>query len=299
MTLGPRGVGPFVVRVLLVCGSLQRRSANRAALDVVRAIALEHSAIVEEFEALADIPAFDFTRQDEPIAAVAEWRRRVAEADVVVLAAPEYAGGLAGAAKNALDWLVGSGDLYRKPVAVVSAGTSGGVHGANGREAGVHVDPTDDVEQQLCEIWQRVLDLDDPPSTDREFLELGDSLNATELLVEVEEAFDRRLPATVFLTGATVQTMAAALRGSTTSRLGASVFPLQVGGTRPPLFCLLRWGAVITVRHLVAAVGSDQPVYALWYPAMHDPDEEEEQPQHRPDDVAEMDVGENHGWDPS
>ena len=128
MTLGPRGVGPFVVRVLLVCGSLQRRSANRAALDVVRAIALEHSAIVEEFEALADIPAFDFTRQDEPIAAVAEWRRRVAEADVVVLAAPEYAGGLAGAAKNALDWLVGSGDLYRKPVAVVSAGTSGGVH---------------------------------------------------------------------------------------------------------------------------------------------------------------------------
>jgi len=128
MTLGPRGVGPFVVRVLLVCGSLQRRSANRAALDVVRAIAFEHSAIVEEFEALADIPAFDFTRQDEPIAAVAEWRRRVAEADVVVLAAPEYAGGLAGAAKNALDWLVGSGDLYRKPVAVVSAGTSGGVH---------------------------------------------------------------------------------------------------------------------------------------------------------------------------
>jgi thioesterase domain-containing protein/acyl carrier protein len=143
--------------------------------------------------------------------------------------------------------------------------------GANGREAGVHVDPTDDVEQQLCEIWQRVLALDDPPSTDREFLELGDSLNATELLVEVEEAFGRRLPATVFLTGATVQTMAAALRGSTTSRLGASVFPLQVGGTRPPLFCLLRGGAVITVRHLVAAVGSDQPVYALWYPAMHGP----------------------------
>ncbi len=46
---------------------------------------------------------------------------------------------------------------------------------------------------------------------------------------------------------------------------------MQVGGTRPPLFCLLRGGAVITVRHLAAAVGSDQPVYALWYPAMHGP----------------------------
>ena len=128
MTGGPRGVGAVVVRVLLVCGSLQRRSANRAALDVVRAIAIEHGAPVEEFDALADIPAFDFTRQDEPIAAVTEWRRRVAEADVIVMAAPEYAGGLAGVAKNALDWLVGSGDLYRKPVAVVTAGTSGGLH---------------------------------------------------------------------------------------------------------------------------------------------------------------------------
>jgi thioesterase domain-containing protein len=49
------------------------------------------------------------------------------------------------------------------------------------------------------------------------------------------------------------------------------VFPVHVGGSKPPLFCLLRGGAVITVRHLAAAVGPDQPVYALWYPAMHGP----------------------------
>ena len=35
---------------------------------------------------------------------------------------------MAGVVKNALDWLVGSGELYRKPVAVISAGTSGGTH---------------------------------------------------------------------------------------------------------------------------------------------------------------------------
>ena len=137
--------------------------------------------------------------------------------------------------------------------------------------AGVHVEATDDVERRLCAIWQRVLDLDVPPSTDREFLDLGDSLHATELLVDVEEAFGRPLPATIFLTGATVQTMAEAVRDPVPSRPGASVFPVQVGGSRPPLFCLLRSGAVITVRHLAAAMGSDQPVYALWYPAMHGP----------------------------
>ncbi len=45
---------------------------------------------------------------------------------MVLIASPEYAGSLAGSLKNALDWIVGSGELYTKPVAVLSAGTSGG-----------------------------------------------------------------------------------------------------------------------------------------------------------------------------
>jgi NAD(P)H-dependent FMN reductase len=52
----------------------------------------------------------------------------VGAADVLVLAVPEYAGAVAGAVKNAFDWLVGSGSVYRKPIAVISAGTSGGAH---------------------------------------------------------------------------------------------------------------------------------------------------------------------------
>jgi len=117
---------PSRVRLLTVCGSLQRRSANRAALQAAAGMAA--SAVVDDFHRLADIPAFDPDRAEEPIAAVDEWRRRVAEADVVLIGTPEYAGGLPGALKNALDWLVGSGELYRKPVAVLSAGTSGGQH---------------------------------------------------------------------------------------------------------------------------------------------------------------------------
>jgi NAD(P)H-dependent FMN reductase len=117
--------GSHELRVLTVCGSLQRRSANRAVLDAATAAA---GAIVDDFDRLGEIPPFDADRTDEPIAAVEDWRRRVARADVVLVAAPEYAGGVAGVLKNALDWLVGSGELYRKPVAVLSAGTSGGLH---------------------------------------------------------------------------------------------------------------------------------------------------------------------------
>ena len=45
-------------------------------------------------------------------------RTGVAGADLVLLATPEYAGGMPGSLKNALDWLVGSGELYDKDVAM-------------------------------------------------------------------------------------------------------------------------------------------------------------------------------------
>jgi chromate reductase len=119
---------PLAVRLLTVCGSLQRRSANRAALEAASAVAVGEGATVEDFDRLADVPAFDPDRAEERIEVIDDWRRRVRMADVVLVATPEYAGAVAGAVKNACDWLVGSGEMYRKPVAVLSAGTSGGQH---------------------------------------------------------------------------------------------------------------------------------------------------------------------------
>jgi len=109
-------------RLLTVCGSLQARSTNRAALDAV--VTHLGGFVVDDFDRLDEIPAFDGSDDGGPV--VDDWRRRIAEADVVLVGVPEYAGGMAGALKNALDWIVGSGELYRKPVALISAGTSGG-----------------------------------------------------------------------------------------------------------------------------------------------------------------------------
>jgi NAD(P)H-dependent FMN reductase len=52
-----------------VCGSLQVRSANRAALEAASAVAVAAGAIVDVFDRLAEVPAFDPDRNDEPI----EW----------------------------------------------------------------------------------------------------------------------------------------------------------------------------------------------------------------------------------
>jgi len=116
------------MQLLTVCGSLQLRSTNRAALDVVSEVAAAAGATIDDFDRLVEIPPFDPGRIDDPIDVIDDWRRRTAAADAVVVAAPEYAGALAGVVKNAFDWLVGSGELYRKPVAVLSAGTTGGEH---------------------------------------------------------------------------------------------------------------------------------------------------------------------------
>lgn len=117
-----------VIRLMTLCGSLQHRSSNRAALAVVSSVAVATGASVDDYERLAEIPAFDPERADEPIEVIDDWRQRVATSDVVLVAAPEYAGGVAGAVKNAFDWLVSSGSFYRKPVGLISAGTSGGHH---------------------------------------------------------------------------------------------------------------------------------------------------------------------------
>jgi NAD(P)H-dependent FMN reductase len=112
--------------VLTICGSLGARSANRAALVVVEQALVDGGARVSVDDTLGQIPPLDPDLVDIAGDAVSRFRRSIADADAVVIAAPEYAGSLAGSVKNALDWVVGSGELYGKPVGILSAGTTGG-----------------------------------------------------------------------------------------------------------------------------------------------------------------------------
>lgn len=56
---------------------------------------------------------------------VHEWRRLIKEADGILICTPEYAFGVPGSLKNALDWTVSSGDFYDKPVALITASSAG------------------------------------------------------------------------------------------------------------------------------------------------------------------------------
>ena len=116
------------MRITSLCGSSGAASANQAALTVA-AEWISMSGVTEPMTAVAldGIPTFHPELVDDPPPPVAEMRLLLEGADGVMIAAPEYAGGLAGSTKNALDWLVGSASIYHRPIAVLSAGTSGGV----------------------------------------------------------------------------------------------------------------------------------------------------------------------------
>jgi NAD(P)H-dependent FMN reductase len=53
-------------------------------------------------------------------AAVAAFRTIIGSADGVLISSPEYARGVAGVMKNALDWLVASFEFPGKPVALIN-----------------------------------------------------------------------------------------------------------------------------------------------------------------------------------
>jgi NAD(P)H-dependent FMN reductase len=108
-------------RVLLISGSLREGSTNTALLQTAQTMAPAGLDLVL-YRDLADLPPFNPDDDAEPLhPAVADLRRQIADADAVVFSTPEYAGALPGSFKNLLDWTVGGGEIYQKPVAFINA----------------------------------------------------------------------------------------------------------------------------------------------------------------------------------
>lgn len=111
--------------ILAISGSLRRQSLNSAALRAAADVAGRTGIPVAIDESARTLPHFDPDLEARPPEAVQRFREACECADAVLLAVPEYAFGIPGAFKNALDWTVGSGALYRKPVTLLSVAPPG------------------------------------------------------------------------------------------------------------------------------------------------------------------------------
>jgi NAD(P)H-dependent FMN reductase len=118
--------------LLTITGSLNEGSANTRLLDAAEAL-LPDGWTALRSTSVEVLPHFRPDREAPPEGPVDRFRREIGAADAVLIATPEYAHALPGALKDALDWVVGSGELYGALVAIVSAAPAP-ERGAHARE---------------------------------------------------------------------------------------------------------------------------------------------------------------------
>ncbi|OAB38691.1 flavoprotein [Paenibacillus macquariensis subsp. defensor] len=107
--------------ILAISGSLRQKSSNTALMNAIIALSSE-SMSFNTYRGLGDLPHFNPDIDiDEGPATVQELRSQLKEADGVLICTPEYGNGVPGVLKNALDWIVSSGEFVNKPTAVISA----------------------------------------------------------------------------------------------------------------------------------------------------------------------------------
>ena len=117
-----------VIHILGINGSIRSNSSSHVVMnEVIRNLPVNVKFTL--FERLADIPAFDGSETDPE--SVTDFKNQIKQADAIVFCTPEYAFGVPGALKNALDWTVGTGEFMNKPVALITASS----HGEKGHEA--------------------------------------------------------------------------------------------------------------------------------------------------------------------
>jgi len=109
-------------RVLGVSGSLRSGSVNSMFLDAMALIAPSDIEF-RIYNELGSLPLFNPDLPDNPPGVVKRWREELARADMLLLVSPEYAHGVTGIIKNALDWIVGSGELVGKLLAFPNLST--------------------------------------------------------------------------------------------------------------------------------------------------------------------------------
>ncbi|WFE73993.1 NADPH-dependent FMN reductase [Roseinatronobacter sp. S2] len=109
------------MRIMAVSGSLRENSSNKSLIDSLPYLAPENVNI-DVYDGIGKLPHFnpDIDKEPHP-APVAHFLARLSLADGLVICSPEYAHGVAGVMKNAVDWTVGNSGLEGKPVALINA----------------------------------------------------------------------------------------------------------------------------------------------------------------------------------
>lgn len=129
------------------------------------------------------------------------------------------------------------------------------------------VQARNDWEKQLVEIWEETFGIS-PIGIQNSFFDLGgDSLQAVQILIQIEERWHKTFPITVLMEAQSIEALAVVVRhgeGEKTiaeASVKSDVVPLRIGGSKPPLFCL---HGVLLYQELAQCFDPEQPVYGVF-----------------------------------
>ncbi len=108
------------MEILALSGSLRAASENTRVLRAAARVAPPYMP-VRVYSGLGELPLFNPDIEFPNPPAVAALRTAINAANAVLIASPEYAHGVSGVIKNALDWMVGNESFVNKPVAIINA----------------------------------------------------------------------------------------------------------------------------------------------------------------------------------
>lgn len=109
------------LRILAISGSLRKASYNTALLEALRMCSPSHIDIII-YKNIGALPLFNpDLENDQSPALVRELKMELERAQGLIIASPEYAHGISGVLKNALDWLVSGEEFVGLPVALFNA----------------------------------------------------------------------------------------------------------------------------------------------------------------------------------
>jgi chromate reductase, NAD(P)H dehydrogenase (quinone) len=112
-------------KIAAICGSTRATSANLNLIKAITELTKDRFEITI-FEGIGELPHFNPDNNNENISAkVIAFRQLISTADAVIICTPEYAHGIPGSLKNAIDWTVSTNEFSQKPVALITASTEG------------------------------------------------------------------------------------------------------------------------------------------------------------------------------
>lgn len=114
------------LKILAISGSTRKVSSNLHLIHAIADLSRERFNI-KIYEGLTSLPHFnpDIDNEGTVPSEVIAFRELLNAADGVLICTPEYAIGVPGTLKNAVDWTVSAMNFSQKPVALITASLSG------------------------------------------------------------------------------------------------------------------------------------------------------------------------------